>query len=84
MQNYKVGCSCEGQHCSPESCDHVDIFDNDNLDALDIYGQPMKGRFPYDDKGCIILEVSFKLRKSPLLRMILEVVYEDILCFEAL
>ncbi|CAM6129157.1 unnamed protein product [Calypogeia fissa] len=58
-ENYKVGCSCEGHQCSPESCDHVDIFDNDNLDALDIYGKPMKGRFPYDNKGCIILEEGY-------------------------
>lgn len=38
-------------------CDHVYLFDNDYEDAKDIYGKPMHGRFPYDERGRIILEV---------------------------
>jgi hypothetical protein len=43
--------------CCPETCDHVYLFDNDYEDARDIYGNSMLGRFPYDDKGRIVLEV---------------------------
>jgi hypothetical protein len=35
----------------------VYLFDNDYTDAEDIFGRPMAQRFPYDDKGCIILQV---------------------------
>lgn len=55
----QLGCTCTQPQCFPESCDHVYLFDNDNDDAEDIYGQPMHGRFPYDEKGRIILEEGF-------------------------
>jgi hypothetical protein len=35
----------------------VYLFENDNENAEDIYGKPIHGRFPYDEKGRIILEV---------------------------
>ncbi|MCO5564344.1 hypothetical protein L7F22_018004 [Adiantum nelumboides] len=54
-----LGCGCQGAQCSPAQCEHVYIFDNDNTDAQDIYGQPMVGRFPYDSQGCIILEEGY-------------------------
>ncbi|KAH7446443.1 hypothetical protein KP509_01G055800 [Ceratopteris richardii] len=54
-----LGCSCQGSQCLSAQCEHVHIFDNDNNDAEDIYGQPMMGRFPYDDQGCIILEEGY-------------------------
>lgn len=40
-------------------CDHVYLFDNDYEDAKDIYGKPMRGRFPYDEKRRIILEEGY-------------------------
>eukprot|EP01018_Ginkgo_biloba_P021603 Gb_27710 [translate_table: standard] len=52
----QLGCTCAQPQCSPESCDHVYLFENDNDDAEDIYGKPMHGRFPYNEKGQIILE----------------------------
>lgn len=55
----QLGCMCTQPLCLPESCDHVYLFDNDNDDAEDIYGQPMHGRFPYDENGRIILEEGF-------------------------
>ena len=56
-----MGCSCPEHQCQPDKCEHVYLFDNDNTDAEDIYGRPMARRFPYDNKGCIILQVGFKL-----------------------
>jgi len=52
----QLRCTCKQAQCFPESCDHVYLFDNDNDDAEGIYGQPMHGRFPYDENGQIILE----------------------------
>lgn len=57
IQSLQLGCACPRSICCPETCDHVYLFDNDYEDAKDIYGKPMLGRFPYDDKGRIILEV---------------------------
>lgn len=57
VQNLQLGCACPDSLCSPETCDHVYLFDNDYEDARDIFGKFMHGRFPYDDKGRIILEV---------------------------
>ncbi|XWS41995.1 hypothetical protein CRYUN_Cryun17cG0130300 [Craigia yunnanensis] len=55
----QLGCTCSNSTCCPETCDHVYLFDNDYEDARDIYGKPMRGRFPYDDKGRIILEEGY-------------------------
>lgn len=57
MQSLQLGCACTHLSCSPGMCDHVYLFDNDYEDAKDIYGKPMRGRFPYDEKRQIILEV---------------------------
>lgn len=57
LQGWQLGCVCLHPTCSPEGCDHVYLFDNDYSDAKDIYGKPMRGRFPYDEKRRIILEV---------------------------
>ncbi|PON54097.1 putative retinoblastoma binding protein (RIZ) [Parasponia andersonii] len=58
-QSLQLGCACPYLTCCPETCDHVYLFDNDYDDAKDIYGKPMRGRFPYDDKGRIILEEGY-------------------------
>ncbi|KAL3680164.1 hypothetical protein R1sor_023120 [Riccia sorocarpa] len=58
-ENYKIGCSCDKAQCTPDACEHVNLFDCDNAEACDIYGNPMRGRFPYDDHGCIILEEGY-------------------------
>nr|XP_043614792.1 histone-lysine N-methyltransferase SUVR5 [Erigeron canadensis]XP_043614793.1 histone-lysine N-methyltransferase SUVR5 [Erigeron canadensis] len=58
-QSLQLGCGCAHSTCSPKACDHVYLFDNDYEDAKDIYGKSMKGRFPYDDKGRIILEEGY-------------------------
>lgn len=58
-QSLQLGCACKHATCSSETCDHVYLFDNDYEDAKDIYGKPMSGRFPYDDKGRIILEEGY-------------------------
>ncbi|KAG9159334.1 hypothetical protein Leryth_017962 [Lithospermum erythrorhizon] len=38
---------------------HVYLFDDDYEDAKDIYGKAMHGRFPYDERGRIILEEGY-------------------------
>lgn len=58
-ESLQLGCACVHSTCSSETCDHVYLFDNDYEDAKDKYGKPMKGRFPYDDKGRIILEEGY-------------------------
>ncbi|OVA18624.1 SET domain [Macleaya cordata] len=55
----QLGCACPHSTCSAEACDHVYLFDNDYEDAEDIDGQPMHGRFPYDEKGRIVLKESY-------------------------
>jgi len=35
------------------------MFDTDNAEARSIDGSSIKGRFPYDEFGRIILDVSF-------------------------
>ncbi|KAG9440863.1 hypothetical protein H6P81_021028 [Aristolochia fimbriata] len=55
----QLGCACPHTNCSPETCDHVYLFDNDYESAKDILGRPMHGRFPYDEVGRIILEEGY-------------------------
>jgi len=57
VQNSQLGCACPPAKCYPEKCDHVYLFDNDYENAEDIHGKSMRGRFPYDEKGRILLEV---------------------------
>ncbi|CAI0554022.1 unnamed protein product [Linum tenue] len=59
FESFQLGCTCPSSMCSPETCGHVYLFDDDYDDARDIYGAPMNGRFPYDDKGRIILEEGY-------------------------
>ncbi|KAK4416270.1 Histone-lysine N-methyltransferase SUVR5 [Sesamum alatum] len=58
-ESLQLGCACAHSTCSSETCDHVYLFDNDYEDAKDIYGNPMHGRFPYDERGRIILEEGY-------------------------
>ncbi|XP_076921428.1 histone-lysine N-methyltransferase SUVR5-like [Bidens hawaiensis] len=58
-QSLQLGCGCAHLTCSPKGCDHVYLFDNDYEDAKDFNGKSMKGRFPYDNKGRIILEEGY-------------------------
>ncbi|KAL6273851.1 hypothetical protein ACE6H2_024543 [Prunus campanulata] len=58
-ESLQLGCVCPHSTCCPETCDHVYLFDNDYDDAKDIFGKPMRGRFPYDGKGRIILEEGY-------------------------
>ncbi|KAG6543516.1 hypothetical protein Mapa_015010 [Marchantia paleacea] len=58
-ENYKIGCNCGKAQCTSDACEHVNLFDCDNAEACDIYSKPMRGRFPYDDQGCIILEEGY-------------------------
>lgn len=59
LRSLQLGCGCAHTTCTPKGCDHVYLFDNDYEDAKDINGKSMKGRFPYDDKGRIILEEGY-------------------------
>ncbi|KAJ6740190.1 HISTONE-LYSINE N-METHYLTRANSFERASE SUVR5 [Salix purpurea] len=59
IESLQLGCSCQYSMCCPETCDHVYLFDNDYEDARDIHGNSMLGRFPYDDKGRIVLEEGY-------------------------
>lgn len=59
MQSPQLGCACSYSTCGPETCDHVYLFGNDYADAKDIVGKPMRGRFPYDVNGRIIVEVKY-------------------------
>ncbi|XP_060193167.1 histone-lysine N-methyltransferase SUVR5 isoform X2 [Lycium barbarum] len=55
----QLGCACPKSACSSQTCDHIYLFDNDYEDAKDIYGKPMRGRFPYDERGRIMLEEGY-------------------------
>ncbi|KAE9613009.1 putative histone-lysine N-methyltransferase transcription factor C2H2 family [Lupinus albus] len=55
----QLGCACPYSTCCPETCDHVYLFGNDYDDAKDIFGKPMRGRFPYDENGRVILEEGY-------------------------
>ncbi|XP_074309121.1 histone-lysine N-methyltransferase SUVR5-like isoform X2 [Silene latifolia] len=55
-QSLQLGCSCSLSACSPETCDHVYLFNSDYENAKDINGESMERRFPYDDKGRLILK----------------------------
>ena len=61
LQNSKLGCACGEGRCNPGRCDHVMMFDNDNAEACDKSGVAIRGRFPYDEQGRIILEVGHEL-----------------------
>ncbi|KAL2905681.1 Histone-lysine N-methyltransferase SUVR5 [Bienertia sinuspersici] len=56
IQNLQLGCGCSKSTCCPETCAHVYLFNNDYDYAKDIDGKLMEGRFPYDDKGRIVIE----------------------------
>ncbi|KAJ0981802.1 hypothetical protein J5N97_010057 [Dioscorea zingiberensis] len=58
-ENSLLGCTCLDLKCYPENCDHVYLFDNDYENAMDIHGESMHGRFPYDEKSRIILEEGY-------------------------
>ncbi|KAG4380280.1 hypothetical protein GLYMA_16G143100v4 [Glycine max] len=58
-QSLQLRCACSFSACCPETCDHVYLFDNDYDDAKDIFGKPMRSRFPYDENGRIILEEGY-------------------------
>ncbi|KHN36168.1 Histone-lysine N-methyltransferase SUVR5 [Glycine soja] len=58
-ESLQLGCACLCITCCPETCDHVYLFGNDYDDAKDIFGKPMRGRFPYDENGRIILEEGY-------------------------
>ncbi|XP_061338628.1 histone-lysine N-methyltransferase SUVR5-like [Gastrolobium bilobum] len=58
-ESLQLGCACSSPTCYPETCDHVYLFDNDYDDAKDIFGKPIRGRFPYDENGRIILEEGY-------------------------
>uniref|UniRef100_A0A1D1XSB7 Histone-lysine N-methyltransferase SUVR5 n=1 Tax=Anthurium amnicola TaxID=1678845 RepID=A0A1D1XSB7_9ARAE len=52
----QLGCACSDTKCYPETCDHVYLFDNDYENAKDIHGYSMRGQFPYDERGRIVVE----------------------------
>ncbi|KAK7263045.1 hypothetical protein RJT34_30629 [Clitoria ternatea] len=58
-ESVQLRCACPSSGCCPETCDHVYLFENDYDDAKDIFGKPMRGRFPYDENGRIILEEGY-------------------------
>jgi hypothetical protein len=55
---YQVGCSCSGDRCEAQQCDHVAMFDHDNPGVRDVDGGLMEGRAPYDANGRLLLPVS--------------------------
>lgn len=58
-ESLQLGCACSYSTCCPETCDHVYLFGTDYVDAKDVFGKPMRDRFPYDENGRIILEVKY-------------------------
>lgn len=59
VQNSQVGCSCTEDECSASTCDHMSMFDTDNTEAFTIDGKFIRGQFPYDEFGRIILDVGY-------------------------
>ncbi|VAI48545.1 unnamed protein product [Triticum turgidum subsp. durum] len=60
-ESYMVGCVCSHAHCSPEKCDHVNLFDSVYENLVDMYAMPMHGRFAYDENGKIILQEGYPI-----------------------
>lgn len=58
-ESLQFGCACPHSLCSSETCDHVYLFNSDYEDPKDIYGNPMRRRFPYNENGRIILEEGY-------------------------
>ncbi|XP_070663655.1 histone-lysine N-methyltransferase SUVR5-like [Malus domestica] len=56
MKSLQLGCVYTCSVCCLETCDHVYLFDKDYDDAKDIYGKSMRCKFPYDQRGQLILE----------------------------
>ncbi|XP_050105712.1 uncharacterized protein LOC126585340 isoform X2 [Malus sylvestris] len=59
MKSLQLGCAYVCSICCPKTWDHVYLFDNDYDDAEDMYGKSMRCRFPYDQRGRLILEDLF-------------------------
>ncbi|XP_006647777.1 histone-lysine N-methyltransferase SUVR5 [Oryza brachyantha] len=61
-ENSMTGCACSHAHCTPENCDHVNLFDSiydENL--VDLRGQPMRGRFAYDENDKVVLQEGYPI-----------------------
>ncbi|XP_057418199.1 histone-lysine N-methyltransferase SUVR5-like [Lotus japonicus] len=58
-ESLQLRCNCSFSTCCPETCNHVYLFDTDFGDAKDVFGKPMRQRFPYDENGRIILEEGY-------------------------
>ncbi|KAG8072066.1 hypothetical protein GUJ93_ZPchr0006g42790 [Zizania palustris] len=56
-ENSMDGCACCHAHCTPEKCDHVNLFDSSYENLVDLHGIPMHGRFAYDENSKVILQV---------------------------
>ncbi|GBG76491.1 hypothetical protein CBR_g22240 [Chara braunii] len=57
--NSQVACACSGARCLADSCEHVRLFNQDNIEACDIDGELMLDKFPYDERGCIVLQEKY-------------------------
>ncbi|XP_062220080.1 histone-lysine N-methyltransferase SUVR5-like [Phragmites australis] len=60
-ENSMPGCACLYSQCSPEKCDHVNHFGSVYENLVDIHGEPMHGRFAYDEDSKIILQEGYPI-----------------------
>lgn len=51
-------CSCSSSTCC-KTCDHIYLFDDCFDNAKDIFGKPMRGKFPYNKNGRLMLKVKY-------------------------
>ncbi|KAG8059673.1 hypothetical protein GUJ93_ZPchr0002g23056 [Zizania palustris] len=60
-ENSMAGCACSHPHCTPEKCDHINLFDSTYENVVDIHDIPMHGRFPYDENSKVILQEGYPI-----------------------
>uniref|UniRef100_A0A0D9VK21 Histone-lysine N-methyltransferase n=1 Tax=Leersia perrieri TaxID=77586 RepID=A0A0D9VK21_9ORYZ len=60
-ENSMGGCACSHVHCTPEKCDHVNLFDSIYENLVDLHGIPMHGRFAYDENSRVILKEGYPI-----------------------
>ncbi|KAF0934919.1 hypothetical protein E2562_028912 [Oryza meyeriana var. granulata] len=60
-ENSMAGCACSHAHCTPEKCDHVNLFGSIYDNLVDLHGLPMRGRFAYDENSKVILQEGYPI-----------------------
>ncbi|XP_058753614.1 histone-lysine N-methyltransferase SUVR5-like [Vicia villosa] len=58
-ESLQLRCSCSTSTCCRKTCDHIYLSDNGLDHAKDIFGKPMRGEFPYNKNGQLMLKEGY-------------------------